>query len=49
MISIGTALQTGLANSAISKAVNKGAQVIEINPDCVIKRPNVWWLKGKSE
>jgi NAD-dependent SIR2 family protein deacetylase len=38
VISIGTALQTGLANSVISKAVSKGAQVIEINPTCVIKK-----------
>ena len=34
VIVIGTALQTGMANSLVTKALEKGVQIVEINPHC---------------
>lgn len=49
VVVIGTALQTGMANNLVSKALDKGVQIVEINPSCEIKKSAVWWMQDKSE
>ena len=48
---IGTALQTGMANGLVNKALGKGkeVQIVEINPACEIKKSAVWWMEDKAE
>ena len=48
VVVIGTALQTGMANNIVSRALDKAIQVVEINPNCEIRKSNVWWIQDKS-